>query len=347
MWKMRKRRPGPGCAVWEITLRCNLNCIHCGSAAGKARPDELTTEESLDLCNQLKGIQCKGVAMMGGEPLTRPDWPIIAKHIKKLKMDLSIITNGFFQNPEIFDEIIDIKPELVSVSLDGGRAKTHDKIRGVSGSFERALSTINRFVDAGMPTSVITTVHKMNLSELKLIRNILLGKGIAWQIQMAAPFGRLTREYVLSPEEFYSVGMFIAASQKQFSNNKIMVAGAHDMGYYARLLPHLQVAPWRGCSAGIGTLGIQSNGNIQGCLALPDEFIEGNIRETPLKDIWESKEFSSYSRQVRQSDLGGACISCEHRAICKGGCSAVSHSMSGELHRDPYCLRKIEIDLNL
>ncbi len=30
-------------AVWEITLRCDLACRHCGSRAGRERPDELTT----------------------------------------------------------------------------------------------------------------------------------------------------------------------------------------------------------------------------------------------------------------------------------------------------------------
>ena len=28
----------PIVAVWEITLRCDLACRHCGSRAGKARP---------------------------------------------------------------------------------------------------------------------------------------------------------------------------------------------------------------------------------------------------------------------------------------------------------------------
>ena len=61
-------RRGPGCAVWEITLNCNLQCLHCGSAAGTARSDELSTEEALRLCTDLKAIDCQGVALMGGEP---------------------------------------------------------------------------------------------------------------------------------------------------------------------------------------------------------------------------------------------------------------------------------------
>ena len=39
----------PVYAVWEITLRCDLGCRHCGSRAGRARPDELTTAEALDV----------------------------------------------------------------------------------------------------------------------------------------------------------------------------------------------------------------------------------------------------------------------------------------------------------
>ncbi|MCK5238478.1 MAG: radical SAM protein [Candidatus Thorarchaeota archaeon] len=340
-------RPGPGCAVWEITLRCNLNCIHCGSAAGKARSNELSTEEAIDLCHQLKGIRCSGVAMMGGEPLTRSDWPEIASTIQDLGMDLSLITNGYSIPESTFNKIERINPELVTVSLDGGTPEIHDRIRGVSGSFDYAVQTIERFVSMDLPTGVITTVHKMNLRELKAIRELLLGKGIAWQIQMATPFGRLTPEYVLSKEEFYSVAMFIASSQQNYSKAKLMVAGAHDMGYFSDFLPPIQVVPWQGCQAGISTIGIQSDGAIRGCLSLSERFNEGNIRETPLVDIWNAPNFSSYSRNVINSNLGGACSKCEYGTICKGGCSGVSFSLTGGFHRDPYCLKRIENDIGL
>lgn len=65
------------CAVWEFTLACNLNCLHCGASAGRRRDDELTTAEAVDLCHDLKRTGCLGVALMGGEPLLRDDfWEI-------------------------------------------------------------------------------------------------------------------------------------------------------------------------------------------------------------------------------------------------------------------------------
>jgi len=337
-----KKWPGPGCAVWEITLACNLNCIHCGSAAGRKRDDELSTEEALQLCDDLNGIGCKGVALMGGEPLLRPDWVNLSERIHDLGMELSIITNGWLgQNDDVTQQIVDLSPECVSVSLDGGEASTHDMIRGVSGSFDRATKSIERFAQLGLPTTVITTVHKLNFKDLTKIREFLKGKGVAWQIQMATPHGRLERKHVLSQDEFYSVALFMAATRKTLSK-ELMVAGAHDMGYFSTILPELQVGGWQGCQAGMGTLGIQSNGNITGCLALQDDFIEGNIRNRPLKEIWNDESSFRYSRYVKRSDMKAHCASCEFASICGGGCTAVSVSMTKGIHQDPYCLRFIE-----
>ncbi|TET10565.1 MAG: radical SAM protein [Candidatus Thorarchaeota archaeon] len=337
-----KKWPGPGCAVWEITLACNLNCIHCGSAAGRKRDDELSTEEALQLCDDLKGIGCQGVALMGGEPLLRPDWVTISEKVHNLGMELSIITNGWLGlDDNVIQQIVELAPECVTVSLDGGESSVHDMIRGVEGSFDRATQAIDRFASLGLPTAVITTVHKLNLKELTKIRDYLKGKGVAWQIQMATPHGRLEQRHVLSQDEYYSVALFIAATRKLYSK-ELMVAGAHDMGYFSTILPDLQVKAWQGCQAGIGTLGIQSNGNITGCLALPEQFIEGNIRDRPLREIWYDKESFTFSRYVKMSDMKAHCARCELKKLCGGGCSAVSASMSRGFHQDPYCVRHIE-----
>ena len=70
-------------AVWEITLQCNLACLHCGSRAAHARPDELTTAEALDLVRQLAEAGIEEVALIGGEAYLRRDWLTIAAAIAK------------------------------------------------------------------------------------------------------------------------------------------------------------------------------------------------------------------------------------------------------------------------
>jgi len=129
------------CAVWELTLKCNSKCIHCGSLAGKPRSDELNTEEALTLVNDLHTCGYDGIALMGGEPFLRDDWYEIAKETKKNKMKLTIVSNGL----EIIDQIEKLKKleiDCISISLDGGKPQTHDYLRGIKGAFVKVLRSI-------------------------------------------------------------------------------------------------------------------------------------------------------------------------------------------------------------
>jgi radical SAM protein with 4Fe4S-binding SPASM domain len=192
---------------------------------------------------------------------------------------------------------------------------------------------------------VITTVHKQNFKELPEIRDYLAGKGVAWQIQMATPIGRFPKSQILSKEDFYSVALFIASIKKNYSSKELAVLGAHNFGYYSKVLPNVMLFPWMGCQAGISTLGITSDGHVKGCMSLPDEFIQGSIREKNVKDIWNDTDFASYNRKFTKNDLDGKCSTCKHGKKCKGGCITVSKTLTGQNHNDPYCLHLIEQEM--
>ena len=91
----------PDCAVWEITLKCNLNCTHCGSTAGKIRKNELTTKEALTLSDQLAEIGTKMTSLMGGEPLLRKDWQQIGLRTLDNGMEIALVSNGILIKKEI------------------------------------------------------------------------------------------------------------------------------------------------------------------------------------------------------------------------------------------------------
>ena len=84
----------PRAAVWEITLRCNMRCQHCGSRAGKKRRDELTLAEALKLCEDLAAMGCRRLTLSGGDPLLREDWPIIAQKLISCGVTVGMVTNG-------------------------------------------------------------------------------------------------------------------------------------------------------------------------------------------------------------------------------------------------------------
>jgi len=342
----KEKQYTPYQVVWELTLKCNLNCIHCGSSAGKQRKDELSTEESLKLIKDLAEINSQEICFMGGEPFLRKEWYELGREVKNQGMKLLFISNGYMINDNIISKLVKLKPYGVTISIDGATPKTHDKIRGVNGSFERCINSLNLLRDADLPTAVITTVNKMNFEELPKLRDFLKGKNIAWQIQVGAPEGRFPEKITVSEDEFYSLGLFIADMQKKYSTKELPVIGAHCCGYFSKYIPHLGLSSgWNGCQAGISILSIKSNGDVIGCLSQPDKYIEGNIRNKSIIDVWNSPDAFSYNRNFKKENLGKNCRKCKYGETCKGGCMGMSTSLTGKPHNDPYCYYRIEQEL--
>src|ERR687889_200818 len=87
-------------AVWEITLACDLKCQHCVSRAGKRRPDELSTEECLDLVRQMARLGTREVTLIGGEAYLRRDWLQIIREITDQGMNCTLQTGGLHLTEE-------------------------------------------------------------------------------------------------------------------------------------------------------------------------------------------------------------------------------------------------------
>lgn len=333
----------PWQVVWETTLRCNLNCLHCGSQAGKDRSNELSTAEGKKLINDLAKIGAKEFCFMGGEPFLRKDWYELAKEVKDLGMKFLIISNGFNFDEDKLNKLISLDPYAVSTSLDGGTAKTHDYIRGRESSFDRVMNYIKLSKDAGLPTTAITTVSKLNFHELPLIKDLFLDRFIAWQIQIATPHGRFEKKYALSKQEFYAVGEYIAHLQKKFDKKRLPVIGAHCLGYHSERISCLGLYPeFEGCQAGKTILSIRSDGDVTGCLATQEKYIEGNVRKRSIADIWNDPNAFSYNRKWTKELLGKNCKDCKHGEVCKGGCMGMSIGFTGEPFNTDYCFYKIE-----
>jgi MoaA/NifB/PqqE/SkfB family radical SAM enzyme len=64
----------PVYVVWEITLACNLKCVHCGSRAEHRRARELSTSECIDVVRQLAELGTREISIIGGEAFVRKDW---------------------------------------------------------------------------------------------------------------------------------------------------------------------------------------------------------------------------------------------------------------------------------
>ena len=331
---------------WELTLACNLRCEHCGSTAGLPRPHELTLEESLAICEQLPDLLVCEVDFTGGEPLLNSNWWQIAQRLHELKIKTKLITNGLLLTPNKVAQLKDSGVARVGVSIDGLEA-THDHIRGRSGLFRRVLAGIERLQHAGIPVTAITTVTALNINQLPSLSTLFKSIGVdIWQFQPIFPLGRAQTctELILDEPAYMQLGSFAKEYTLLDKHADLIIEPGDSFGYYTEV--DKREPTWGGCSAGLLLCGITSDGRVKGCLSMPDELAEGDLRQHDLWDIWFDPEAFSYNRKFTQTDLGPNCSACDLAERCRGGCSSMSFACTGRLHNDPYCFYGIQSQLD-
>ncbi len=332
----------------ELTLACNMNCVHCGAGVtGRARDQELELDHLSRALREIKALGAGEVCFLGGEPFLRRDWYEVARSARDAGLDVVFISNGWPITDRLVSRLRELSVRRIGVSLDGPQ-DVHDAIRRRSGSFTRALSALHRLRDAGLEVGAITTVSRRNVDRLVEIRDLLLDERISWQLQVASLHGeRFPRSEMLTRGEFYRLAGFIAATRAEYGVERMPIAGSHDIGYHSsRLCGYSEAVgdQWYGCGAGIFFLGLTSDGGVKGCLSMAAGREEGNILQRSLTEIWNDPRLFSRNRHFSTDLLQGSCRGCPHGVTCRAGCADLAESATGNTYHNPYCLYRIEQD---
>ncbi|WP_375511288.1 nif11-class peptide radical SAM maturase 3 [uncultured Nostoc sp.] len=336
-------------AVWEITLKCNLACQHCGSRAGHTRANELSTAEALDLVKQMAEVGITEVTIIGGEAFLRPDWLEIAQAITSSGMLCGMTTGGYGITLDTARRMKEAGIRVVSVSVDGLEA-THDRVRGRQGSWQWAFKTMSNLKEAGIPFGCNTQINRLSAPEFPRIYEHLRDAGIfAWQIQLTVPMGNAAdnSEILLQPYELLDVYPMIARVAQRAKREGVQVQPGNNIGYYGPYERMLRGGGdawtfWQGCSAGLSAIGIEADGAIKGCPSLPTTaYTGGNIRDYSLRTIIEETEELRFNLGADTpkgtSHLWGFCKTCEFAQLCRGGCSWTAHVFFDKRGNNPYC----------
>lgn len=329
--------------VWEITAKCNMNCLHCGSDCNcDVKGEELTTAECIEVLEDIRDVGgCNLVIFSGGEPLMRDDIGVLTSMCSIFDMKTAVISNAFMVNEKTIKKIKALNLAAYGISIDAASPYMHDYIRGISHAFDHVEKAIKLLHDNGITPTVVTTVHKLNYNQLPKIRDFLIKNKVRlWQIQYGDNIGRMPKECQLTEAQYFEVAKFIYDCQQNYKEHFVRVSGADVFGYMSEFSKKIQ-RYWCGCQAGITNVGISAEGSIRGCLSMQaDKYIEGNVRERSFKEIWQDKNSFAYNRRFDCSMLTGYCKTCMHAAVCRGGCMRAA-SLSGN-RENPYCLYKIE-----
>ena len=332
-------------AVWEITLACDLKCLHCGSRAGSRRPRELSTEECLTLISQLARLGTRAVTLIGGEAYLRRDWVEIVRAIRRHGMDCTLQTGGLNLTAERIDKAVEAGLQGTGLSIDG-LADVHDRLRGVPGSFDAAFKALRLLRERGLPISVNTQITTATVPQLRELMDRIINAGVtSWQVQLTVAMGRAADhpELLLQPYELLELMPLLAELYREGLKRGLLIQPGNNIGYFG---PYESLwrgsgderVHWTSCNAGQNTIGIEADGTIKGCPSLPTSpYAGGNIRDLTLNDIWRTAPELSFTRSRSTDDLWGFCRDCYYADVCRAGCTWTAHVLFGRAGNNPYC----------
>ena len=335
----------PHYVVWELTLACDQLCTHCGSRAGEARPDELTTEQALGVVEQLAQMKAWEVTLIGGEAYLHPGFLDVIRALKKHGIRPSLTTGGRGITEELAKQMKEAGLHSISVSVDGLQ-QVHDLFRATKGSFESAINALKILRAAGLVTAANTNFNRLNLEQVDEVYELLKGLGISsWLLILTIPLGRGADrpEMLLQPWELLTLLPALARIKERAHADGIVMMPSNTLGYFGpeesflRSPSDQESDHFRGCVAGRWSLGIEANGAVKGCPSLQtSHYVGGSLKTESLEEIWKSKELS-FARARTVEDLWGFCRTCPFAKTCLGGCTFSAHSLFGKPGNNPMC----------
>jgi len=281
---------------WEITYRCNLNCIHCYQTGPRSEP-ELSTKEIFSILNQLAESGCLYITFTGGEALLRDDFFEIAGYARQKEFAIRIFTNGTLIDDGVADRINVLNPLTVEISLYATEPCLHEQMTGVSGSFKKTVQAFHLLKERSINTVLKCTFTQHNIKEFDRL------KEFSREIGSEFVFSFTVIPKIDGSQEVTRLRLKEAQLKDLFASHKELVSGieAGGVNSYQPL-----------CAAGFNSLYISPYGEVFPCVVLRE--CCGNLRDTPLKDIWNAPFFKKI-REVEFKDLK-SCFGCDFSYYC-------------------------------
>ncbi len=278
----------------ELTRKCNLECSHC--YIENRNNKELDTRELKNLLAQLAEEGCLTIIFTGGEPLFRPDWFELAQYARKMRFILRIYTNGTLITDAVADKLKEIQPLSVEISIYGSKAETHDRITGITGSFEASMKGLKRCRKRDLQVRIKYPVMKENITEYKRVIEHAKNLGV---------------KYAISPNIVPKNNGDVAPMSHQISREQLTQFFSEFEVSDTKEIKKEPADKRKGltpCDAGMSTGFISSLGDLYPCGLLLIKL--GNIRRAGFEEIWYNSQKVKEFLDLRQREVK-VCSTCD------------------------------------
>ena len=343
----RKFRPN---VYWYLTFRCNLSCAHCWvqSSPRVDVSEDLTTAEAMAVIEQLTELNAGACTLSGGEVLTRRDAVEIIERLGASGIKVMVETNGLL----IGDRFLEVAGRLqrgvglnIGISLDGGDAATHERLRGPR-TFHRTVCNLYRLKEHDVRFNLQCTVNRTNIETIPALYDIAADLRPALRCLgfcLLNPLGRgeeLAGDLGVGFKDLERILTLIRRHKSRFAGVTLIKAppAAIPPRFLPMALKESLVSTLVTCQFPL--LGILPNSDVTIC-ALSRENQElrfGNVRTSRLAQMWHQARLDVLRRRYLAADhLQGICGDCIWNRGCRGACRAWAYQ-DGASFDAPYPL---------
>ncbi|MCR5193276.1 MAG: TIGR04133 family radical SAM/SPASM protein, partial [Bacteroidales bacterium] len=280
---------------WECTLRCNMNCRHCGSDCKQAPSTaDMPAKDFLKAIDDIMphvNPHTTFITFTGGEALVRSDIEKVGYELYKREFPWGIVTNGLLLDEKRLESLLRAGMHSITISFDGFE-EDHNWIRRNELSFKCADKAIKMLVKTkGLVWDIVTCVNPRNYAKLDEFKEYLISIGVRrWRLFSIFPMGRAAEnpELQLDDNQFKGLFDFI---------KKTRTEGRIQANYGCEGF----LGPYEGevrdyyfhCRAGVNVASVLCDGSISGCTSIRSNFHQGNIYKDNLWDVWQNR-FEKY-----------------------------------------------------
>ncbi len=308
----------PLVAHFDLTYRCNLDCVHCYITA-QARPELATTQAKRTL-EQLAAVGTLYLTLSGGEIMARKDLFEIAEYARELNFALRLLTNGTLLTEGSADRIAALYPELVAISIYSLDPKLHDAITRGLGSLQKSIRAAKMLRERKARVKISSVIMEQNKEDWREIHAFAKEIGARFQTdyRLAPKSDGSDRPLQFCVDDEYLPHLL---SDPLFNFNKEETGT--EMEREEAYTGSFNTIP---CGAGHMSCYISPYGDVYPCVQMPLRC--GNVTERPFADIWENSPQLLDMRSVTLQGL--KCGSCELLKYCRP-CLGLNHIEAGDM----------------
>jgi len=329
--------PPPLSLLAELTHRCPLQCVYCSNPLElEKRGVELETADWQRVFEQAAALGILQVHFSGGEPMARPDLPVLVAHATRLGLYTNLITSGVMMDARSLDALAQAGLDHVQLSFQDVDVEAAERIGGLRGAQARKLEAARLLAAEGMPLTVNFVVHRQNHARVPemLALGHRLGAGRVEIAHTQYHGWAFVNRAALLPDraQFDAVTGAVRVGREQYLDSLTIDYVTPD--YYAD-----QPKP---CMGGWAQrfLNVTPSGHALPCHAA--ESIPGmvfpSVRDSSLQEIWTSAP--AFLRFRGTDWMPEPCRSCAMKEIDWGGCRCQALAITGDAAAtDPVCAR--------